>query len=300
MSEILFLAPLKRLSSVLWETSSELGLQSLIERFDNFRSVLTLIEDFGLYSTGTSKSLGQFLNEIDVRVFAVYVDTINVIQAIKISVGYSCVIEKENSKCSRVGCIDGADRGWQGAASELHCFHVEAVELLGDGDGWADARVVVDAEINSEVVDGKPVWGRPHAFHCIVRRFVDDSDVLESPVLSEDLGVRRLGGPVRGDVVVQAVEERGRVLANRLGHGPEGAVGVARGESGLGEPACVPGVGRMKLIFKAGVGRLWPIWKGEIRVGRFIYTLSCWPLLAAVGRCWPVIEGCSYEVHMCL
>ena len=26
----------------------------------------------------------------------------------------------------------------------------------------------------------------------------------------------------------------------------------------------------------------------------------CWPLLAAVGRCWPVIEGCSYEVHMCL
>jgi hypothetical protein len=57
----------------------------------------------------------------------------------------------------------------------------------------------------------------------------------------------------------------------------------------LGEPACVPGVGRFR-----------PIWKGEIRVGRFIYTLSCWPLLAAVGRCWPVIEGCSYEVHMCL
>lgn len=115
---------------------------------------------------------------------------------------------------------------------------------------------------------GSP-WGSSTRAPCIVRRSVDAPDIFESPALAEDVGVHRLGGPVRGVVVAQAVEERGHVLAHHLGHGAEGAVGVARGDVGLGEPACVPGVGRLR-----------PIWKGEIRVGRFIYTLSCWPLLA--------------------
>lgn len=67
---------------------------------------------------------------------------------------------------------------------------------------------------------------------------------MDRPVLAEDVGVRRLGGPVRDDVVARAVGERCHVLAVHRHHGPEGSVGVARGDAGLGEPAYVPGVRR--------------------------------------------------------
>lgn len=90
---------------------------------------------------------------------------------------------------------------------------------------------------------GSP-WGSSTRAPCIVRRSVDAPDIFESPALAEDVGVRRLGGSVRGVVVAQAVEERGHVLAHHLGHGAEGAVGVASGDACGGESPDLGGVGR--------------------------------------------------------